>query len=438
MKQIWLAALAFVLAPPAFAEPFAPPAPGTVTVYRDVQLIDGTGAAARPGMSVVVDGQRIRAVVATRDLVVTRGAEVIDLHGAWMLPGLIDSHVHLRAPDRRAGEAILAANLYGGVTAVRDPGDDLRGVAPLSRDARQGVIAGSDVYYAALMGGPLLFENPRFGALSRGVTAGTAPWARAVDETTDLAAAVSEAKATGATGIKIYSALSAQMVEAITAEAHRQGLKAWAHAAVMPARPSAGISAGVDTVSHVCDLAYEVSDVLPPVITERAPVALEKFQSGEPAAMTVLFTEMHRKSVVLDATGRVYVEEDKRTDRKPFCTADLAARLTADALRAGVEVSAGTDGISGAGAAFPALYDELDFLADRVGMSPLLVIRSATLISARAAGQEADMGTIEPGKLANFVIVEKSPLENLKNLRTLTLIVKRGVRFARADYRPDR
>jgi len=389
-------------------------------------------------MSVVVDGERIRAVVATTDLVVTPGAEVIDLHGAWMLPGLIDSHVHLRAPDRRVGEAILAANLYAGVTAVRDPGDDLRGVATLARDARAGAIAGADVYYAALMGGPLLFQNPRFGALSEGVKAGTAPWARAVDETTDLAAAVAEAKATGATGIKIYSALSAQMVGAIAAEAHRQGLKAWAHAAVMPARPSAGIAAGVDTVSHVCDLAYEVSDVLPPIITERPPVAMEKFQAGEPAAMIVLFEAMRRKGVVLDATGRVYVEGDKRTDRKPFCTAALAARLTADALRAGVEVSAGTDGVSGAGAAFPAVYDELDFLADRVGMTPLQVIRSATLIGARAAGQEAEMGTLEVGKLANFVIVEKSPLETLKNLRTLTLTVKRGVRFPRADYHPDR
>ena len=71
-------------------------------------------------------------------------------------------------------------------------------------------------------------------------------------------------------------------------------------------------------------------------------------------------------------------------------------------------------------------------------MPPAEVLKSATVIGARAVGHEADMGTIEPGKLANFLFVEKSPLLNIQNLRTVVLTVKRGTRFPRSGYIPIR
>ena len=83
--------------------------PAKLTVYRGAQLIDGTGASAKPDMDIVVEGERIRAVVpdAAADNY-ARGAKVVDVHGLYAIPGLVDSHVHLAtSPNRRYAEALL-------------------------------------------------------------------------------------------------------------------------------------------------------------------------------------------------------------------------------------------------------------------------------------------------------------------------------------------
>jgi imidazolonepropionase-like amidohydrolase len=75
-------------------------------------------------------------------------------------------------------------------------------------------------------------------------------------------------------------------------------------------------------------------------------------------------------------------------------------------------------------------------LAEKVGMPPLQVIRSATQVSARTIGREAEMGTVEPGKLANLMFVSKDPSKDIAALRSVAFTVKRGVVFRRADYKP--
>jgi imidazolonepropionase-like amidohydrolase len=69
-------------------------------------------------------------------------------------------------------------------------------------------------------------------------------------------------------------------------------------------------------------------------------------------------------------------------------------------------------------------------------MSPLQAIRAATLVGAMTMKQDREMGSVAPGKLANLVVVERNPLENIRNLRTVLLVVKRGHRFARLSFRP--
>src|SRR5690606_7410632 len=185
-------------------------------------------------------------------------ARRVDLSGRFVIPGLIDSHVHLATPpNRKRAEAILRRQLYGGVTAVRDMADDLRAVGDLARASLVGEIPAPDIYYAALMAGPPFFADPRVLSVSRGFAPGTAPWMQAVDPDTDLRTAVTPARGTSATAIKIYAALPAERVAAITAEAHRQKMMVWAHSAVFPARPAEVIAAGADVVSHVCYLGYE-------------------------------------------------------------------------------------------------------------------------------------------------------------------------------------
>jgi len=417
--------------------------PEAVTVYRHANLIDGTGGPLRRDMAVVVKGERIVSVAPDAELkpVDLAGARTVDLTAKYLLPGLIDSHEHLATPpDRKQAEATLRRDLYGGVTAVRDMADDLRSVGELARASRVGEIPAPDIYYAAFMAGPSFFVDPRTQAANAGVTPGTAPWMQAITDKTDLPLAIARAKGTSATAIKIYANLSGELVAKIAAEAHRQGMQVWAHSAVFPATPAQVLAARPDVVSHTCYMAYEAEGPTPASYQAKTPIDPAPFAKGDNPVMAGLFAQMVKQRTLLDPTMRVYVEGDRRAAKpgaKPSqCTADLAAILTRQAWKAGVQMSTGTDGTTPIESPWPAVYDEFDFLVQKVGMPPAEVIRSATLVGARAAGQEADMGTVAAGKLANLIVLAKNPLDDIGNVRSITLAVKRGREYPREGYRP--
>lgn len=426
------AIIASMAAAPAAAEPI---------LYTGATIIDGTGAPARAGQDILVEGERIVAIGAAGSLTPAASARRVDLAGRFVIPGLIDSHVHLATPPNRVrAEAILRRQLYGGVTAVRDMADDLRSVGELSRAALVGDIPAPDIYYAALMAGPSFFADPRVVAVSRGFTPGTAPWMQAIDKKTDLRTAVTLARGTSASAIKIYANLPAERVAAITAEAHRQKLMIWAHSAVFPARPAEVIAAGVDSVSHVCYLGYEAQPDMLAAYEDRTPVKDELLApSGDDPVVARLFDAMRKKGTILDATGSLFVKfeaERKASPKaKPLrCTGPRTTRLTQQAWRAGLPISTGTDFTNKADDAWPEVHAELRYLAHDVGMPPLAVIHSATLVGARAAGQDKDMGSIEAGKLANFVVLTADPLADIDNIEHIDMTVKRGREYRRADY----
>ena len=414
------------------------------TIYADVTLIDGTGAPAKPHQDIIVAGERIVGIVphSSQTANGTASATVIDLSGRYVMPGLIDSHVHMATPPEPAmARAMLRRNLFGGVTAVRDMADDMRLVGELAREAQFAEIPAPDIYYVALFAGRPFFADPRVAAASKGYTPGTAPWMQAIDEQTDLREAVTLARGTGATAIKIYADLPPELVTAITEEAHRQNIRVWAHSAVFPTRPADVIRAGVDTVSHVCYIAYQVEPVMLAAYEDRTPVNEELLQQPDDPVMAAIFSDMAQRGTILDATGSLFVkyeaERKAAPDSKPLrCTGATTTRLTRQAWQAGVPVSAGTDTISGSESVWPDVFDELDFLVRDVGMSALEAIHSATEIGARAIGVEQDMGTVEPGKLANFVILSADPLDEIGNIRSIDLTVKRGLQYHRADYQP--
>lgn len=427
----------------AAAAPFAPPDAGTRTISRHATLIDGTGAPPRPDMAVVTDGDRIEAVVADAALgpAQLQGARIVDLTGRWLLPGLIDSHQHMATPPNPVrARAWLRRDIYSGITATRIMADDLRSIAELDREARTGEIAGPDLAFAAVMAGPSFFADPRTHAISAGWTPGETPWAQSIDDSTDLRLAVARAKGTGATAIKIYANLPARLVRAIAAEAHRQGMRVWAHAMVFPATPAEVIAAGPDTMSHSCYLAYQLSSPPPQSYQDRFPVDYSAFAQGDNPVMTRLFEEMRRRHIILDATLNVYAGADRRAaapgGRPYHCNLDLAARLTDQARRQGVAISAGTDGDTPASAAWPALFDELELLVRRAGMTPLQAIHSATQVGAQAMGDGDRRGTIQPGRIADLVVLDRDPTADIANMRSVVLTVKHGRPFARADYVP--
>ena len=412
-----------------------------ITLYRHATLIDGTGGPMRTAMSVLVEGERIKTVAPDADLAAPSGARVVDLTGKYLLPGLIDSHEHMATPpNRRQAEANMRRDLYGGVTAVRDMADDLRSVAELTRESRAAEVPGPDIYYAALMAGPSFFVDPRTHAATFGVTPGQAPWMKAIDARTDLREAVTLARGTSATAIKIYANLPGDLVKAIAAEAHRQGMVVWAHTTVYPATAAEVLAAHVDVVSHACGLGHAVAGT-PPSYQARTPMDPTPFLGADNPVIARLYDTMKAQGTILDATVSVYGEAQDRAKaanpkaRPSLCSGAMAAALTRQAWRAGVPISTGTDWMAPWDDRWPTVTHEFTALA-KLGMPPGEIIHSATEVGARAAGQAADMGVVAPGKLANLIVVARNPLDDIENLKSLELTVKRGRPYPRAEFKP--
>lgn len=416
----------------------------SITLFQRATLIDGSGAPPRPGMDVLVEGERILQVLPDSELdpSLRAKAKVVDLRGRFLMPGLIDAHVHLATPpNRRQAEAVLRRDLCGGVTAVRDMADDLRAVGELTRASLVGEIPAPDIYYAALMAGPDFFKDERAGQVSVGGVPGHVPWMQAISEGTDLPLAVAQAKGTWATAIKLYADLPADLAARITAEAHRQGLLVWAHATLYPAKPSDMVAAGVDAISHACLLIREPDAHIPAWNEPHPRVALAPFRQGDNPALARLFKEMARRGTILDATLWAYSKDTADSTTMPplppgSCDDTVGGEIAGQAYRAGVPIDAGTDFIGDWADPWPNLFHELDTLAAKAGMPNDAILQSATLISARAAGQQRDVGSIEPGKLANMVVLTRNPLTDLRNLRSVLMTVKRGRVYARHAFVP--
>ncbi|GAA0253636.1 amidohydrolase family protein [Actinomadura nitritigenes] len=420
--------------------PFAAPEPGRATAYRGVSLIDGTGGPVRHGMAVVTDGPTIIAVVPEADLgaSVPSGAETVDLQGAFLLPGLVDAHQHLSTPPNRAqAEALMRRQIYGGVTAIREMAGDLRQMADLARASLVGEIPGPDVRCAALMAGPGFFDDPRTWQVTQGATPGTVPWMQAVDADTDLRLAVAAARGTGAVAIKIYADLDAATVTRIAEEAHRQGMLVWAHAAVFPAMPGEVVAAGTDVVSHAHMLAHEIPGDRPGEYRRQRGQLADTYRRLLDApvdALDALFADMRRRGTILDATASLVTRLPSSAPGAAELAPDVLRRLIDRARHAGVAICAGTDYETGPADPLPSLHDELRFLVHAMGMPPHEVIRAATSTGAAAAGLQEVAGTVEPGRRADFVIVEADPCEDIDHLRRIVTTVKHGRRYDRADY----
>jgi imidazolonepropionase-like amidohydrolase len=425
------------------SKPFAPPPVGQV-LFRDVTLIDSTGGPERKDMDILVSAERIERVFpdAEADRSLLLKARIVQLRGRFLMPGLIDTHVHLATPpNRRQAEAIMRRDLYGGVTAVRDMADDLRAVGELARASLVGEIAGPDIYYAALMAGPDFFTDKRTAQVSAGGVPGQVPWMQAVNEGTDLPLAVAEARGTYATAIKLYAALSPELATRITTEAHRQHMLVWAHATLYPAKPSEVVAADVDTISHACLLVREAQERVPGYAEPRKPVALASFRGGHDPVLIPLFAEMARRGTILDATIWAYSSDTANSSTLPplppgSCDDTVGGAITGQAYRAGVPIAAGTDNLAGWTDPWPDLFHELRDLSSKARMPNNAVLQSATLIAARAVGQQQAMGSIEAGKLANMVVLERDPLVDLNNLRSIVMTVKRGRIFERSAFVP--
>ncbi len=421
------------------ATPFAPPEPEHTAVYRGGRLIDVTapGVPALPGMTLVIRGERVAAVLPDegvgRDLL-SRAQTVVDLDGAWVLPGFVDSHQHLATPPHRAlAERLLARQVRAGVTAIRIMADDLRSVADLAPATFTGEIAGPAIRFAALVADRSFFDDPRTGEASQGGQRGAVPWMQAVDPQSDIGETVTLARGTGACAIKIYANLDGDIVARLVGEAHRQGLLAWSHAGIFPATPAQVIGAGMDAVSHADLLVYHTVAESPRSYREGHACrsrAYEAFLVSPPDSLDGLLGEMVRRGTVLDATASLAgLGRPGREDAVHMMAREATRRIVRRAASLGVVLAAGTDYETPLDDAFPSLYREVAYLAGPVGLEPPEVLRAATLGGARAMGTLDDMDTLEPGKLANAVVLAEDPREDISQLRSLRFTLARGLRM---------
>jgi imidazolonepropionase-like amidohydrolase len=230
-----------------------------------------------------------------------------------------------------------------------------------------------------------------------------------------------------------------ETVTAIVAEAKRQGIAVWAHAAVFPATPGEVIGAGVDSVSHVHLMVHEAAGRALTTYQDKPPVDHARFAGGDDAVMEGLFARMREQGTVLDATASLWhrigrelaadAEADPEAVERAAANDALSAVLTRQAWLAGVTVSAGTDRDPDAAEPWPPLFDELDYFVGRCGMTPAEALRCASFGGAVSLGAADRLGTLEPGKQADFVVLAEDPAADLAALRTVVSVVKRGRRF---------
>jgi len=427
-----------------FALPALAAAPKPLLLTH-VGLIDGTGSPVRRDMTIEITGKRITAVYPDGSRAAPKDAKVRDLGGKYVIPGLIDAHVHITdaEPDIAHYRTFLHALLLGGVTGIRDMAGDDRLLQYLAEQANSDAFASPDIFYVALMAGPSFFkEDVRAQAASKGEPLGFAPWMQAITAKTDIPLAIAEAKGTGATGIKLYANLPAALVKAITAEAHRQGLRVWTHATIFPAKPSDAVDAGVETISHSPYLVWEAAPNVPDDYKMRAMGDFEHVKPDAPQILA-LFDAMKKRGTILDATLLVFKNEAEHHPQSVGAgVMPWSYAVTKLAHQRGVLIDAGTDdagfpyGKDGPDLGqLPSVHQEMALLVRHAGFTPVQAIEAATEVGAAALGQSAKRGTITPGKLADLVVLDADPSRDIHNATKIDFVVKHGRVYTRDPIR---
>lgn len=380
-------------------------------------------------MTIVMRGGRIAALFPDGTQPLPSDAAERSAAGRYVLPGLIDAHVHNATnpsgEDRRAlVEQRLRNALLGGVVAVRDMGGDGRALADLQRAANAGDIVSPDIHYSAIFAGPAFFDDARVLTSSVGYPPGAAPFARAVTDTTNLRQAIAEAHGAGATAVKMYAALDGATAKRVADEAKRQGLRVWAHLALFPARPSEVVAAGVEVVSHVHLAIWDAAAQMPGY-GQRSQIDMSV--TPDNPAIRRLFAIMRQRGTILDATLWVehvpsYSPDTSLARRRE----QIAIAFARAAHAAGVRIAAGTDdmGADSAGA-LPNIHGELELLV-RAGLTPMEAIVAATQTNAIATGFERDHGTIAVGKAADLLVLDADPVADIRNTTRIAYVVRRG------------
>ncbi|HEU5040976.1 MAG TPA: amidohydrolase family protein [Gemmatimonadales bacterium] len=447
--------LAAACGAPAVRPPEAPPANPTTAIVG-ANLWDGTGRAPVADAVTLVRGDRILCAGSAGECPIPAEARVIEAQGQYLIPGLIDSHVHLLfLVNGSAGEELsldLRDLLAQGITTVRDMGNDP--AALLSR--ARALPAAPRVYAMQLVAGRRFFFNGFRGTeTARGVVYRQPPaltmqrlgWKPLMFlSEDDPDAVVAEAREAGAVGLKLYAQLDSLAVRRLTEAAHRAGMPVWGHAWLQPTSVLEESVAGMEGVVHAAGLAGELFTVeerdtlVNDGDLQTATALVGTVGAAHDPRVLATLDSMARRGTffepTLDAVRQSVAHYDSRSRHVASIQEDYSraasrfgVEVTREAVRRGVRISAGSDHVAyGPVRERSSLLGELQFLVDSIPLSPRAALLAATRDAAAAIGGEAAelAGTIQPGHYADLVLLSRNPLEDIANLESVELVMRGG------------
>jgi imidazolonepropionase-like amidohydrolase len=424
-------------------------------VITDVNIVDVRTGEIRPDQIVILESNRITSVGPRKDTRYPRNAPTVNAKGGYLIPGLWDMHVHLNFGDwfPLAQQISLPLFVANGITGVRDMGSDLESVQAWRNEIEANRLLGPRIYSS----GPMLDgPKPRF------------PSSIAIATPEDGRRAVDDLKRRGSDFIKFQSLIPRDAVFAIAEEAKKEEIPFEGHVPDS-VRASEMSAAGMHSFEHLIGI-FEGSSPLEDEFLKGDKTETKFLATYDPeraATLAALLAKnqtwqcptlvWERGGNLLDVTD---FSKDTRAKYVPaywkevtwrkftnqvqteFNTDDLETRkkfldkeLEVVQLlhKAGVPFLAGTDTPPGV-YIFPgfSLHEELQrFVA--AGFTPLEALQTATLNPAKFIQMEDRLGTIEPGKLADLVLLDANPLEKIENTQKIAAVIVNGRYFSRKD-----
>jgi imidazolonepropionase-like amidohydrolase len=401
------------------ASSFSAEAPA-VTAIVGGRLIDGTGKPAVENSVVLLRGGKIVAAGPAASVPIPRGAEFVDAKGKSVLPGLWEMHAHFEQVEW--GPIYLAT----GVTTARDVGNE-----------REFIVAVRDAIAAGRGIGPRL--------VMAGVVDGTSMMSLGVvrvDSPEEARQQVQKYKSLGFQQIKIYSSVKPEIVKVITEEAHRLGMTVTGH---IPNGMNAiqGVESGMDQINHIQYLTAMMVDPKTNAIDPESPQVknlirlLKEHHTVVDPTIALMELLAHSTSTPISTFepgfSKIAPELKEGLETMgvpPSREQSAAARFTAELQTVRLLHEAGVPIVAGTDQSVPGYSVDREIeLYVKAGFTPMEAIQAATLIPARAMGMEKDSGTIEPGKRADVILVDGNPLENISDIRKVSVVFAAGRMF---------
>jgi hypothetical protein len=415
-------------------------------------VIDATGASAKPDMTVVIIGDRITTLGKSRKVRVPANAQVVDATGKYLIPGLWDMHVHVfrNASQRPPNEYYFPLFIANGITGVRDMWTKLDKVAQVELWRKQFTERPGTV--------------PRFGAVGTIVDGLPATWPNSdtVSTADEARRMVDTLKAGGVDFVKVYWNLSREAYFAIADQTKKQRIPFAGHVPISVSALEAS-DAGQRSIEHLdgislaCSTEEERLSKIKPSDLPPGKYQQQVFDTYDEQKCARLFSHFAKNSTWQVPTLSIfqrfnidpntlanderlkYIPMAEREEWKRFITRlekrtleqnaqrrlQVAFKLIGGMRRAGVEFMAGTD--LGNEYLYPgfSLHDELVLLV-QAGLTSMEALQAATQNPAKFLGRLDSLGTIEKGKIADLVMLDANPLEDISNTRRINAVVVNG------------